>query len=205
MNRTRCVSIFVLIVAALPCIAQQASLPSAPSAQPPVPTRLPYAPPTQTQRFSIYLRNTFGMYSIVESGIRSGIEQARDNPSQWPEGAEGYADRFGSAMGQIAVRGTTEYLLADAFREDLRIIPCDRPCSKSKVKRALEDTFTARKGADGHRAFSVARLLGPVAGGAIATNTWYPAANNSAGETARQIGMSYGFGFLRHYLHELSH
>jgi len=189
----------------LPAWAQQtANLPDAPSAPSNTPAVRIYTPPTQKERFRTYLRHTYGIYSIVEAGIRGGIEQARDNPSQWPEGAEGYADRFGSTIGQIAARGTTEYVLADAFREDLRFIPCASPCSESKMRRALEDTFTARKGQDGHRAFSIARLVGPIAGGAIATNTWYPS-GTGGGETAKQIGMSYGFGFLRNYVRELTH
>lgn len=205
MNKIRCV-VCAVIFAALPCIAQQPNdVPNAPNPQPTAPLRRPYVPPTQKERLTLCLRHTFGIYSIFEAGMRGGIEQARDKPSQWPQGAEGYADRFGSSMGQIAARGITEYLLADVFREDLRLPPCDRSCTESKLRRALNETFTARKGDDGHRAFSVARLLGPVAGGAIATNTWYPAGSNSAGETAKQIGMNYGFGFLRNYVRELTH
>ena len=80
---------------------------------------------------------------------------------------------FGSAMGEIAVRGTTEYLVGDAFKEDLRFRPC-RGCSvESKFRAALEDTLQARKGDDGHTAFSVARLVGPVSGSLVA-QTWMP-------------------------------
>jgi hypothetical protein len=194
-----------VVLFCLPNWAQEtANLPNAPSAPGNTPAIRSYEPPTQKERFRAYLRHTYGIYSIVEAGIRGGIEQARDSPSQWPEGAEGYADRFGSTMGQITARGTTEYLVADAFREDLRFIPCAHPCSESKVHRALEDTFTARKGQDGHRAFSMARLAGPIAGSAIATNTWYPSGYRGA-ETAKQIGMSYSFTFLRNYVRELSH
>jgi hypothetical protein len=89
------------------CFAQQV-LPDAPSATTMHLAQRSYVPPTQGERFKTYVKHTFGIYSIVEAGVRGGIDQARDTPSQWPEGGPGYADRFGSAIGQIAVRGTTE-------------------------------------------------------------------------------------------------
>lgn len=205
MNKSVASSFGALVLLSMPCVAQQTeNLPSTPAPQISTPVAPSYKPPTQEERFRTYLRHTYGIYSIVEAGIRGGIEQARDNPSQWPEGGEGYADRFGSAMGQIVVRGTTEYLVADAFHEDLRILPCQRPCSESTVHRALDDTFTAKRGEDGHRVFSAARLVGPIAGGVVVTNTWYPSGYSGL-ETARQIGFSYAFGFFRNYLRELSH
>jgi hypothetical protein len=188
------------------CPAQQAppSLPDAPKPSQPAyrPTSPSYSPPTQNQRFKAYLHSTYGIPSIVEAGVRGGIDQARDHPSEWPEGGQGYADRFGSAMGEIAIRGTTEYLFADIFREDLRHQRCDSPCSDSVFKRALEDTFTARKGEDGHRAFSVARLVGPISGSAVAVNTWYPATSGKS-ETVRQVGTHFGFVFGRNLIREL--
>ncbi len=191
------------------CPAQQAqqappSLPDAPKPSQSAyrPTSPSYSPPTQNQRFKAYLRSTYGIPSIVEAGVHAGIDQARDNPSEWPEGGQGYADRFGSAMGEIAIRGTTEYVVADIFREDLRHQRCESPCSESAFKRALEDTFTARKGEDGHRAFSVARLVGPISGSAVAVNTWYPATSGKS-VTAKEVVTQYGFVFSRNLIREL--
>ncbi len=144
------------------------------------------------ERFKGYAAHTFGIYSLIEAGARGGIDQAREAPSRWPEGGQGYADRFGSAMDQMAIRGTTEYLVSDLFREDLRFIPCTSPCSESKFMRALEDTFTARKGDDGHRALSVARFVGSIAGGTVATAIWYPSGYCKC-EIVRQTAVSYAF------------
>lgn len=172
-------------------------IPSANKAAGPV-----YSPPTQSDRFKTYLRHTYGITSILEAGIHGGIEQARDNPSKWPEGGQGYADRFGSAMGQIAVRGTTQYLVADLFKEDLRISRCHGCSLESRFKAAFEDTFTARKGEDGHRALSVARLVGPFSGSAVASNTWYPAGYGRS-VTFKETGKTYLFVFGRNLVREL--
>lgn len=206
MRRLIVLSVGALYLATLSCMAQQrsADMPDAPKPQVTAAATLSYRPPTQRERFRYYIRHTYGISSVIEAGVRGGIDQALDRPSQWPEGGQGYADRFGSAMGQIAVRGTTEYVFSDLFREDLRHIPCDSSCAQSAFTRALEDTFTARKGADGHRAFSVARLLGPIAAGVVVKETWYPASYSDT-EIVRQVGVNYGFTFLRSYVGELVH
>jgi hypothetical protein len=162
-----------------------------------------YSPPTQAQRLKTYLRQTYSIGSLLEAAAHGGIEQARDHPSQWPEGAQGYADRFGSAMGEIAVRDTTEYVVADAFGEDLRIKRCRGWSLHARVKAAFEDTFTARKGADGHRALSVARLVGPFSGSIVAANTWYPAGYGRK-ESVRGAALTFGLVFTRNLIRELA-
>jgi hypothetical protein len=190
---------------ALLCSAQQTSaqIPDAPNPVANQQERPAYSPPTQAERFKSYLRQTYGLGSIVEAAAHAGIKQAKDSPSQWPQGAEGYGDRLGSALGEIVVRGTTEYVLADLFREDLRRSRCDRRCSKSKFVLAFEDTFMARRGSDGHESFSVARMVGPFAGSAVAVNTWYPAGSqrlNVARDAGLQLGLRYVSNLVRESL-----
>lgn len=181
------------------CYAQQ-SEPRIPDAPVPLVVRPAtadsYAPPTQSQRVKSYVRQTYGYMSIFEAGARAGIEQARDNPGQWPQGGEGYADRFGSASGEIVVRGTTEYLLADLFREDLRRVRCAHPCSQSRFKLAFDNSFLARRGDDGHESFSVARIVGPFSGSAVAINTWYPAGSGRS-NVARGAVLQFGLIYVR--------
>ena len=186
---------------ALVCRAQQAQVPDAPSPSVNRAVSPSYSPPTQEQRLKSYLRQTYGWTTILEAAARGGIEQARDNPSQWPQGAEGYADRFGSAMGEIAVRGTTEYVIADLFREDLRRVRCAHPCSESRFKLAFEDSFLARRGDDGHESLSVARIVGPFSGSAVAVNTWYPAGSGRS-NVARGAAMQFGLIYIRNLLRE---
>ena len=190
------------------CPAQQvpSDLPDAPKPSQTVtkPNSPSYSPPTQDQRFKAYLRSTYGLLSIGEAGVRGGIDQARGTPNGWPEGGQGYADRFGSAMGEIAIRGTTEYVFADIFREDIRHQRCYSPCSVSAFKRAFEDSFTARKGEDGHRSFSVARIVGPVSGSVVAVNTWYPATSGRS-ETVTSVFRAYGFVYGRNLIREFFH
>jgi len=206
MDRSLFIVAGTLILSALASQAQQTTsvLPDAPKSQVMPQATLIYRSPTQGERFRYYVKHTYGIYSVIEAGVRGGIDQGLDRPSQWPEGGQGFADRMGSAMGEIAVRGTTEYVFADLFREDLRRIPCDSSCPQSAFVRALDDTFTARKGADGRRAFSVARLLGPVAAGVVARETWYPSGYTDK-QVVGEVGVNYGFTFFRSYVWELIH
>jgi hypothetical protein len=193
------------IFASFPLVgfAQQtpASIPDAPDASLEKVSMPKYSPPTQGQRFRAYVRAAYGLGSIVEAGAHAGIDQARDQPSEWPEGAEGYGDRLGSAMGEIVVRETTNYWLADLFREDIRPVRCPRPCSQSKLKLAFDDSFLARRGEDGHESVSVAHLIGPFSGSLVARNAWYPSGTSRA-ETAQGIVLTYGLVYVRNLLHE---
>lgn len=203
MNRVKAVLAQVICVSPLVCHAQQ-TLPDAPSPTRSAVASPSYSPPTQGERFKACIKRTYGIEALVEGTTRGAVEQARDEPSQWPKDGQGYADRFGSAMGQIAIRGTTEYVVADLFKEDLRFIPCGKSCSQSsKFEAALEDTFLARKGEDGHRAFSVAQLVGPFSSSAVAVETWYPAGYGSS-EIVKQGGFNYFFMFARNYVRELT-
>ncbi len=196
--------LFAIAASAIPCLAQDSSsdLPQAPSPSTARPAAPAYVKPTQGERFKDYLLHTYGPVPIIEAAVRGGIQQARDTPPGWPQGGQGYADRFGSNMGEIAVRGTTEYVLADLFREDIRVRSCG--CSSSVFVSALADTFTAPRGDDGHRSVSIARLLGPVSGGMVANYTWYPS-NAPRREVGTEIGLNYGFVFLTNLVRESFH
>jgi hypothetical protein len=188
-------------LSSLACIAQETPT-QVPDTPTPSATRLanrPYSPPTQGERFKSYLKQTYGIMSLFEAGMHAGIAQARDNPSQWPEGAEGYGDRFGSAYGEIVVRGTTEYALADLFREDVRRVRCSHPCGESRFKIAFDNTFLARKGDDGHEAFSVARVISPFSGSAVAVNTWYPGGSGGK-DIAKEAALQFGLRYIRNLI-----
>ena len=182
-------------------LAQRPSMqvPDAPTPTVMEPVTPGYTPPTHGERFKSYLGQTYGLRSILEAAAHAGIAQARDSPSQWPEGAQGYADRYGSAAGEIAVRGTTEYALAALFREDIRRVYCSHPCTESRFKLAFENTFLARKGADGHETFSVARFVSPFSGSAVAVNTWYPSGAGRV-DIAKEAGVQWGLRYIRNLI-----
>ena len=201
MKRVTALLCGIFGLSSLACLAQETptQLPDAPTPAVTTSTSSVYSSPTQRERFRSYIAQTYGLRSVFEAGLHAGIAQARDNPSEWPEGAEGFGDRLGSAYGEIVVRGTTEYALADLFREDVRRVRCSHPCSESRFKLAFENTFLARKGDDGHEAFSISRFVGPFAGSAVAVNTWYPAGSGK-GDIAKEAGVQFGLRYIRNLI-----
>jgi len=202
MNKVTALFFGVFGLSSLACFAQETptQIPDAPTPSVASSANRTYSPPTQSERFKSYLRQTYGLRSIFEAGMHAGIAQARDNPSQWPEGAEGFGDRLGSAYGEIVVRGTTEYALADLFREDVRRVRCSHPCSESRFKIAFDNTFLARKGEDGHEAFSVARFVSPFSGSAVAVNTWYPSGSTGGKNIAAEALVQFGYRYIRNLI-----
>ena len=137
-----------------------AILPSSPGA-----TRqsdLTYIRPTQKTKLHNYFFDAFGPYPIVGAAFAAGINQAYHTPPEWEEGAEGYGKRFGSDFAIAAVSTTTRYALAQAFREDTLYYRCACKGFVPRLGHAMISTFTARRGNDGHRVFSLPALWRPM-------------------------------------------
>jgi hypothetical protein len=83
--------------------------------------------------------------------------------------------RVASSLGISVVTTSTRYALAEAFREDTIYYRCDCKGIFPRAKHALISTVTARRGDDGHRAFSFPAVAAPYAGTMTATLGWYPA------------------------------
>jgi hypothetical protein len=135
---------------------------------------LTYIRPTQKTKLHNYFFDAFGPYPIVGAAFAAGINQAYHTPPEWEEGAEGYGKRVGSDFAIAAVSTTTRYALAQAFREDTLYYRCACKGFVPRLGHAMISTFTARRGNDGHRVFSVPALVAPYAGTMTAVYGWYP-------------------------------
>jgi hypothetical protein len=138
------------------------------------PTNLTYVRPTQKTKFRNYAFDAFGPYPIVGAGIAAGIHQESNSPPEWGQGAQGYGKRIGSDFGIAAVATTTRYGLSEAFHEDAMYYRCECKGVFPRLRHAVISTFTARRGDDGHRVFSVPALVAPYAGTMTAVYGWYP-------------------------------
>jgi hypothetical protein len=121
------------------------------------------------------LFDAFGPYPIFGAGFAAGINQAYNTPPEWKQGAAGYAKRVGSDLSIAAVSTTTRYALSEVFREDTLFYRCECKGVLPRLGHAVLSTFTARRGIDGHRVFSVPNLVAPYAGTMMAVYGWYPA------------------------------
>jgi hypothetical protein len=133
-----------------------------------------YTRPTQKTKLHNYVFDAFGPYPILGAAFAAGINQANNSPPEWRQGAEAYGKRFGSDFAIAATATTTRYVFAEALREDTLYYRCECKGAFPRLSHAVISTFTARRGDDGHRVFSLPALVGPYAGTMTAVYAWYP-------------------------------
>ena len=134
----------------------------------------PYTRPSEKAKLHNYFFDTVGPYPIIGAAFVAGINQANNAPPEWGQGAEGYAKRFGSDFGIAGVSTTARYALSEAFKEDTLYYRCECKGFFPRLSHAMISTFTARRGEDGHRVFSIPDLLAPYAGSMTAVYAWFP-------------------------------
>jgi hypothetical protein len=135
---------------------------------------LTYVRPTRKIKLRNYLFDTFGPYPLVGAGFAAAINQGKNSPPEWKQGAAAYGQRFGSAFGIAGITTTTRYALAQAFKEDTLYYRCECKGVFPRFRHALVSTLTSRRGQDGHRVFSFPALVAPYAGTMTAVYAWYP-------------------------------
>lgn len=124
--------------------------------------------------FRVYTFDLLGPYPFFISAATAGIHQAENTPSEWGQGFDGYASRFGSSFGIGAIETTTRYALAKSVGEDTLYYQCQCKGFKRRLRHALISSVTGRRGIYGKRVLSFPSLAAPYAGAFAATYLWYP-------------------------------
>jgi hypothetical protein len=133
-----------------------------------------YARPSQKTKIDNYMFDAYGPYPITGAAFAAGINQLSNAPPEWNQGMKGYAMRFGSDYGIAMVATTTRYGASEAFKEDALYYRCECRGILPRMGHAVISTFTARRGNDGHRVFSLPALVAPYVGSMTAVYGWYP-------------------------------
>lgn len=133
-----------------------------------------YHKPTEHEKIRNFAFDAFGPYPFIAAAASAGIQQAYTTPPEWGQGWDSYGVRLASNYGIQLVTVSTRYALAEAFREDTIYYRCACRGFFPRLENALISTVTARRGADGHRVFSLAAIGAPYAGTMAATLGWYP-------------------------------
>ena len=180
MRRSMLLLLVIADLAALPVLAKAQSLADpidssgTVASTTPAQLTLTYTRPTHTMKFRNYVFDVIGPSPVGAAAFAAGIGQADKAPPEWKQGAEGYSKRFVSDFGIAAVSTTTRYALAAALKEDTLYYRCDCKGVFPRLSHAVTSTLIARRGADGHRVFSVPALVAPYAGTMTAVYGWYP-------------------------------
>jgi hypothetical protein len=155
---------------------------------------------TLGQRAAIWKRSVFNPETIFGPAIGAGINQARNQPPGFYQGAEGYADRFGSAIGRDVIGRTIMAGFAAMDGEDPRYFRLPGRSAWVRTRHAIVSTFVAPT-ASGRRIPAFSHFAGAY-GAAFIANTWYPDRQANATDAARRGSISFGVGIGLNLLRE---
>jgi hypothetical protein len=130
--------------------------------------------PTKRERFNRYVLSVVGPFSLLSTGISAGINQWRDRPVEWEQGASGYGKRYASEFGRTAIQQTITYGLDTALGLDTGFHRSNRKGFFPRMTDALAENITSRT-RTGKRVISVPRISGIYASRIISEEAWYPA------------------------------
>jgi hypothetical protein len=200
MKMGRMMLLAIAVFAVLPVLAKAQALvdpgdsPGMVAGTTPAQPDLTYARPTEKTKIQNYFFDAFGPYPATGAAFAAGVSQAYNTPPEWKQGVKGYGKRFGSDFGVAAISTTTRYGLAEAFREDTLYYRCECKGLFPRLRHAVISTLSARRGQDGHRAFSFPALIAPYAGSMTAVYAWYPGRYN--GKDAFRMGNYTMLGYV---------
>jgi hypothetical protein len=160
---------------------------------------------SQSERNRNYFKSMINPLSFARCGISAGLDQARDKPLEWEQGASGYGKRYANIFAQYSIQRTTTYGLESLLHEDNRYFNSGKQGFWPRTGYALSSGVLARKD-DGTRRFSVSQL-GGVAAGAFLARTWLPASESSVGDGAVSFGLTMagnvGFSVVKEFLPDI--
>ncbi len=166
------------------------------------PTSKGYTFPTKRERFNRYVKSTVGPVSLARTGISAGIDQWRDHPVEWGQGASGYGKRYASGLGRNAIQQTVTYGLDMALGLDTGFKRSTRKGFFPRMTDALAANITSHT-RTGKRVISVPRLGGVYAGGIIPAETWYPSRysyKDGLKSGTRSLATGFGINLVREFI-----
>ena len=166
-----------------------------------------FKPLTQRERTQIYFKTMVNPLGYVKAGFSAGIDQWKDKPAEWEQGASGYGKRAANILGQYSIQRTVTFALSSAFHEDNRYFNSGKKGLWPRTQYALWSGVLARKD-DGSRHVSISQL-GGVAAGAFVSRSWLPPSQQSAADGAVSFGLTMasnmGFSVVKEFLPDLGH
>lgn len=184
-------AILLLVLLVLTVDARTASSQQTPREPSPT-SQTPSTQPLSVRgKLRFYLDKNFGPAGLLRSAFSAGLNQWRDYPTEWGQGAEGYGRRLASCLGQNTVKNTIRFVTATALREDPRYFPSEQKGFSRRVGHALASVFVTRTDSGGRR-FAVSEFAG-VVGSKFIANQWYPPRVATTNDALRGSAVTLGY------------
>ena len=129
----------------------------------------------------------------------AGVQQARDNPSEWRQGAEGYGKRLGAGFADAATGSLiSNAIMPSLLHQDPRYFYQGTGTKWSRARHAMAATFIC-KGDNGAWQPNYSQLGGDLIGYSLST-AYYP----SSDRTAQHVFTTFGFDVGLHVVGSLA-
>ncbi len=148
-----------------------------------------------------YVKNTFSPFVVLRAGAGAAIEQARNVPHEWGQGAGGFGKRLGSALGKHLVNNSIHLAVAEMRHEEIGYRPSGKKHFGPRLKYALVSTVVTRKTTTGKKTVATGELAGAFGSGII-SRAWQPASTRSIALGFESGGITLGVDAGTHVLHE---
>jgi len=143
------------------------------------------------QKFELAWRSTIDPITIVVTAGIAGVEQAKNDYSQFGQGAQGYGKRFGTTYADLM---TGTYFGAAIYptllKQDPRYFYNGQGTRKSRLLYALGSSVFC-KGDNGRWQPNYSNFLGNITAGGLA-NFYYPSNHRGVGRTFERAGWGIG-------------
>jgi len=148
-------------------------------------------PLTSGQKFKLAVQY-LNPYTFLFVAAEAGVNQARNDPSEYAQGAEGYGKRYGAGFADgltdgIFVTGVYPSLL----HQDPRYYRLGDGGFSHRFGYSATRILVTRQDS-GRRAFNISEILGAFTSSAIGV-TYYPKSQRDFSDVAERAGIQFGF------------
>jgi Carboxypeptidase regulatory-like domain len=145
-------------------------------------------PLTTKMKFHLAYKDLTHPVFFVRVAAWAGVQQARDNPDEWHQGAEGYGKRLGAGFADAATGSLiTNAILPSLLHQDPRYYYQGTGTNWSRARHAMLAPFVC-KGDDGTTQPNYSEWGGSLIGYSIST-AYYPDSSRSAGHVFETFGI----------------
>jgi hypothetical protein len=166
-----------------------------------------FQPMTQRERTQLYAKTMLNPLGYVKAGFSAGIDQWKDKPAEWQQGASGYGLRFANILGQYSIQRTVTFAVSSLADEDNRYFNSGKKGIWGRTGYAVVSGILARDH-EGSRHLSLSQI-GGVAAGAFISRLWQPPSQGSAAAAAVSFGITMasnmGCGVVKEFLPDIGH
>ena len=148
-------------------------------------------PLTTGMKFHLAYKSLTNPFFFGRTVAWAGVEQARDDPSEWQQGTKGYSKRLGAGFAD-GVTGNliSNALLPSLLHQDPRYFYQGNGPKKSRALHAMWAPFVC-KGDNGAWQPNYSQLGGSLIGYSIST-AYYPSSDRTAGHIFQAFGIDMG-------------